>query len=55
MSTATDTEAPSTTGPRLKQKYHDEVKGALKIDLSLSNVMQVPRARASGRRAAGLI
>jgi large subunit ribosomal protein L5 len=41
MSTATET--ATTTGPRLKQKYHDEIKGALKGDLSLSNVMQVPR------------
>ncbi len=39
MSTA----AATATPPRLKQKYHDEVKGALKTDLSLSNVMQVPR------------
>ncbi|HSB84662.1 MAG TPA: 50S ribosomal protein L5 [Ilumatobacteraceae bacterium] len=29
--------------PRLKQKYHDEVKGALKNDLDLANVMQVPK------------
>src|SRR5215210_1625046 len=41
MSTATETEV--TTIPRLKQKYHDEVKGALKNDLKLSNVMQVPK------------
>jgi large subunit ribosomal protein L5 len=32
-----------TTPPRLKQKYHDEVKGALKNDLNLTNVMQVPK------------
>ena len=37
MSTATE------TGPRLKQKYHDEVKATLQSDLGLSNVMQVPR------------
>ena len=37
MSTAT------STAPRLKQKYHDEVKVALKSDLDLANVMQVPR------------
>jgi large subunit ribosomal protein L5 len=43
MSTATETQAPTTTGPRLKQKYHDQVKGALKADLGLSNVMQVPK------------
>ncbi|MDP9463907.1 MAG: 50S ribosomal protein L5 [Actinomycetota bacterium] len=41
MSTATAN--ATSVGPRLKQKYHDEVKGALKSDLSLSNVMQVPR------------
>ena len=28
--------------PRLKKKYHDEVKGALKEQLGLTNVMQVP-------------
>ncbi|MEI7547731.1 MAG: 50S ribosomal protein L5 [Actinomycetota bacterium] len=34
----------STAGaPRLKQKYHDEVKGALKADLGLANPMQVPK------------
>ena len=41
MSTATET--ATTTIPRLKQKYNDEVKGALKSDLGLANVMQVPR------------
>ena len=41
MSTATET--ATTTIPRLKQKYNDEVKGALKTDLGLPNVMQVPR------------
>jgi large subunit ribosomal protein L5 len=29
--------------PRLKRKYHDEVKGPLKDQLGLVNVMQVPR------------
>ena len=46
MSTATETsatETAATTIPRLKQKYNDEVKGALKTDLGLPNVMQVPR------------
>ena len=33
----------TATAPRLKQKYHDEVKAALKEQLGLSNVMQVPR------------
>ncbi|MBU6316715.1 MAG: 50S ribosomal protein L5, partial [Acidobacteria bacterium] len=37
MSTAT------TTSPRLKQQYHDQVKGALKEQLELPNPMQVPR------------
>lgn len=41
MSTATETAA--TTIPRLKQKYHDQVKTSLKSDLGLSNVMQVPK------------
>jgi len=38
---ATTTE--TSTVPRLKQKYNDEVKGALKSELDLANVMQVPR------------
>jgi large subunit ribosomal protein L5 len=37
MSTAT------AEAPRLKQKYNDSVKGALKDQLSLANSMQVPR------------
>ena len=41
MSTATET-APVTI-PRLKQKYHDEVKDTLQTDLGLGNVMQVPK------------
>jgi len=46
MSTATETATTETQQiriPRLKQKYNDEVKGALKTDLGLPNVMQVPR------------
>ncbi len=45
MSTATETAAETATsaGPRLKQKYHDDVKGALQSELGLSNVMQVPK------------
>jgi len=43
MSTATETSTETSTGPRLKQKYNDEVKGALKDALGLANVMQVPR------------
>ena len=37
MSTAT------TTLPRLKQRYHDELRAKLQSDLGLDNVMQVPR------------
>ena len=46
MSTATETATTETQEiriPRLKQKYNDEVKGALKTELGLPNVMQVPR------------
>ena len=43
MSTATETSTETSTAPRLKQKYNDEVKGALKSELDLANVMQVPR------------
>ena len=32
----------TTTQPRLKQRYHDEIKSALKEQLGLANVMQVP-------------
>jgi large subunit ribosomal protein L5 len=38
--TATDT---ATQAPRLKQKYLDEVKGALQQQLELTNAMQVPK------------
>jgi large subunit ribosomal protein L5 len=38
--TATDTAV--VEAPRLKQKYNDEVKAALKEQLALANVMQVP-------------
>jgi large subunit ribosomal protein L5 len=40
MSTAIDT---ATATPRLKQRYADSVRGALKEQLDLPNVMQVPR------------
>jgi len=33
----------TTTGPRLKAKYQDEIRDALKEQLGLANVMQVPR------------
>jgi large subunit ribosomal protein L5 len=32
----------TTTGPRMKQRYNDEIKAALKEQLGLANVMQVP-------------
>ncbi len=32
----------TTTQPRMKQRYHDEIKSALKEQLGLANVMQVP-------------
>ena len=37
--------SPAATAevPRLKAKYHDEVRDALKAQLGLGNVMQVPR------------
>jgi large subunit ribosomal protein L5 len=39
--TATETAAPPV--PRLKQRYHDELRTKLKDDLGLPNIMQVPR------------
>jgi large subunit ribosomal protein L5 len=39
--TATETKAP--TVPRLKRRYVDEVRAALKESLGLGNVMEVPR------------
>jgi large subunit ribosomal protein L5 len=41
MSSATATEA--RVAPRLKQRYDDTVKSALKDQLGLANVMQIPR------------
>ena len=38
----TDTATVSTV-PRLKQKYNDEIKGALMEQLGIKNVMQVPK------------
>jgi large subunit ribosomal protein L5 len=38
MATATE-----TVTPRLKQRYEEEIRGALKDELGLSSVMQVPR------------
>jgi large subunit ribosomal protein L5 len=39
----TDTATPTVAAPRLKTKYHDEIKSALQSQLQLANVMQVPR------------
>jgi large subunit ribosomal protein L5 len=39
--TATETAAPAV--PRLKQRYNDEIRTALKDKLELPNIMQVPR------------
>jgi large subunit ribosomal protein L5 len=35
--------ATETAIPRLKQRYQDEIKGALMSELGVDNVMQVPR------------
>jgi len=35
--------ASTTSAPRLKQKYQDEVRAALKAELGLANPMQVPK------------
>src|SRR3954451_9365182 len=37
-----DTSTATSTMPRLKQKYNDEVKAALMQQLEIANVMQVP-------------
>jgi large subunit ribosomal protein L5 len=39
----TDTATPTVAAPRLKTKYHDEIKSALQSQLQLANVMQVTR------------
>ena len=45
--TTEETSAPAAPAvriqPRMKVKYHDEIKAKLKEDLGLENVMQVPR------------
>ena len=41
MSATTTTETPAV--PRLKQRYLDEIRVALKDELGLENIMQVPR------------
>ena len=40
--TTTETADDDDDRPRLKLKYHDEIKGQLKADLDIANVMQVP-------------
>ena len=35
--------APGTTRPRLKARYHDEIRAQLQSQLGLTNVMMVPR------------
>jgi large subunit ribosomal protein L5 len=35
--------ATTTESPRLKERYHSELKGRLKDELGLDNIMQVPR------------
>lgn len=41
--TATATAPASATAPRLKQKYQDDIRAALKEQLGLTNAMQIPR------------
>ena len=38
----TVTDAPTTTIPRLKPRYHDEIKAQIQQELGITNVMQVP-------------
>src|SRR4051794_35561146 len=40
--TLTDTATEPRTAPRLKQRYRDEIKPALRDQFSFANVMQVP-------------
>lgn len=39
----TTTEATAPVTPRLKQRYHDEVRATLKESLGVGNIMEVPR------------
>jgi large subunit ribosomal protein L5 len=39
----TATEASAQVTPRLKQRYHDEIRAQLKDSLGLGNIMEVPR------------
>jgi len=38
-----DTETAARTAPRLKQRYHDEIRARLMEQLQLTNIMQAPR------------
>jgi large subunit ribosomal protein L5 len=40
---ATTADAPARAVPRLKQRYHDEIRVQLKDTLGLGNIMEVPR------------
>ena len=41
--TPTTTPTATATAPRLKQKYQDDIRAALKEQLGLTNTMQIPR------------
>ncbi|MDQ6784163.1 MAG: 50S ribosomal protein L5 [Actinomycetota bacterium] len=43
MAAATTTAAPGATRPRLKQRYHAELRDQLQASLGLGNIMLVPR------------
>jgi len=43
VSDTATTQSPTTPAPRLKAQYDDEIRAALKEQLGLDNVMQVPR------------
>ena len=43
MADATETSVSEREIPRFKVRYHDEIKAALKDELGLDNVMDVPR------------
>ena len=42
MTETISTESAQTAAPRLKARYHDEIKPALQADFGHTNVMQVP-------------
>lgn len=43
MTATTNSPTPVTSGPRLKVKYDTEIRAALKEQLQVENVMEVPR------------